>query len=516
MKYYLPKLICVLCLLPVFNQCNIDNDPPNILFILSDDHTAQAWGVYGGILDDYVHTPEISKLAEEGCILDNCFATNSICVPSRATILTGQYSHINGVKTLGGRLMPEQENMAKQLQTGGYQTAVIGKWHLKEQPTGFDYYCVLPGQGDYWNPVMKTAADWEEGGQSYEGFSTDVIAEMMIDWLEQRNPDQPFFALCHFKATHEPFDYPNRHKDLNADVDLPLPASLFDAGPETSGRVFTGQSLDNLKARYLNASEKLENQWGHQKYPGLPFSVEGLDNHEARIATYQKFVKDFIRCGAAIDDNIGKLMRYLEENDLTDETVVIYTADQGYFMGEHGWFDKRMIYEESSRMPFVIRYPKEIQGGTRNQDLITNVDFASLFADFAGIDVSYPMQGNSFRTILQGEQPADWRSYIYYRYWAHANHRPAHFGIRGERYKLAFYYGNGLTKEEDRIPAQDQYWEFFDLIEDPNENRNAYHDPVYKATINKMKKEILQQRKELGDLDVNNPEIRAIIEAHWD
>ncbi|MCF7973030.1 MAG: sulfatase [Phycisphaerae bacterium] len=493
--------------------------PPNILYIMGDDHTSQAWGIYGGILKNYVHAPNISRLAQEGCVLDNCLVSNSICVPSRAAILSGQYSHVNGVKTLGGHLPPERENIAKVLQRNGYQTSMVGKWHLKKEPSGFDHYCVLPGQGRYWNPVMKTRDNWQDnnrGGKAYPGFSTDVIADMTIDWIEKRDKTKPFFAMCHFKATHEPFDYPERFKDLYKDVDIPAPDSLFDQGPETTGRSFVGQSMDNLKKRYLAATERLKDQPGFMQYPGLPFSVEGLDNKAARMKTYQKFVKDFMRCGAAIDDNLGKLLKYLDKAGLAENTIVIYTADQGYFLGEHGWFDKRMIYEESIHMPFVIRYPREIPAGTRNRDIIENVDFSALFADYAGADYPNSMQGRSFRANLKGLTPKDWREYGYYRYWEHSKDRPGHFGIRGQRYTLAFYYGNGLKRNNYKAGEQPtRYWDFFDLQKDPHQLHNAYNDPSYRDIIQQMKAEILRQRTVLGDTDEDNPEIRAIIAAHW-
>ena len=493
--------------------------PPNILFILSDDHTAQAWGIYGGILEDYVHNPNIRQLAEEGCVLENCLVSNSICTPSRATILTGQYSHVNGVKTLGAGFTPEHYHIAKLMSAGGYQTSVIGKWHLQTEPTGFDYYCVLPGQGRYWNPVLKTKENWGhylEGGQEYKGFSTDVIADMCIDWIENRDPSKPFMAMCHFKATHEPFDYPDRYSDLYKDVDIPIPESFYDQGPKTTGRSFMGQSIDNLQKRYLDASLNPDQKRGFQHYPDLPFSVDGLDPEEARMKTYQKFVKDFMRCGAAIDDNIGKLMAYLEEAGLAENTVVIYTADQGYFLGEHGWFDKRLIYEESIHMPFVIRYPGEIPAGTRNKDIVENVDFSALFADYAGLEYPESMQGKSFRENLKGNTQKDWREYGYYRYWQHSKDRPGHFGIRGERYKLAFFYGNGLKSNAyAKGEEPDFYWDFFDLEKDPHELFNAYADPQYRDIIRGMKDELKHQRELLGDTDENNPEILEIINEHW-
>ncbi|GLR17084.1 sulfatase family protein [Portibacter lacus] len=492
---------------------------PNILFIMSDDHTSQAWGIYGGLLEEYVHNKNIKRLASEGCVLENCLVSNSICTPSRATILTGQYSHINGVITLGAGLSPDHINIAKVMGGGGYQTSVIGKWHLKQEPGGFDYYCVLPGQGRYWDPILKTKENWQDygkGGKPYKGFSTDVIADMAIDWIDNRDTTKPFMAMCHFKATHEPFDYPERFSDLYRDIDIPTPESFYDNSAETNGRVFKGQSIDNLKKRYLDATANPEKRRDYMDYPELPFVVDGLADDEARMKTYQKFVKDFMRCGAAIDDNIGKLLDYLDESGLAENTIVIYTADQGYFLGEHGWFDKRLIYEESIHMPFVIRYPKEIPAGTRNKDLIENADFSALFADYAGIDYPAEMQGVSFRENLKGNTPDDWRKYGYYRYWDHSRDRPGHFGIRGERYKLAFYYGNGLAVNKytpEEMPTK--FWEFFDLEKDPKEGHNAYNDPEYKDVIAEMKVEIMNQRKMLKDLDEGNEEMAQIIEAHW-
>ncbi len=488
---------------------------PNILFILSDDHTSQAWGIYGGILKDVVHTPNISRLADEGIVLDNCFCTNSICTPSRATILTGQYSQHNGVYTLADALSPDSMNIAKVLHENGYQTALVGKWHLKKQPAGFDYFNVLPGQGRYWNPILKNKENWEDGyggGKEYKGFSTDVIADLSIDWMKNRDKTKPFMMMCHFKATHEPFDFPDRFKHLLDSVEIPEPASLFDAGPETTGRTFKGQVLENLRDRYL---ENTRNPDYWAQYPELPFSVDGLSAKEQRRKTYHKLVKDFIRSGAAIDDNIGKLLDFLEAEGIADNTVVIYTADQGYFLGEHGFFDKRLIYEESLRMPFVIRYPKEFNGGQRIDDIILNIDFAALLADYANIEKPGFVQGSSFRENLKGTTPNDWRQSMYYRYWLHSVDRPAHFGIRNQRYKLAFFYGQPLsmkgTQQETTAPA----WEFFDLQKDPKELHNAYGEAEYDAIIAQMKEELIKLRNECGDTDDKYPVMQEIIENNW-
>ncbi|MFT7033126.1 MAG: arylsulfatase A-like enzyme [Cyclobacteriaceae bacterium] len=508
-------VICAV-LLAILGCSSEKRTQPNILFIMSDDHTAQAWGIYGGVLKDHVKNDNISRLADEGAILNNVFCTNSICVPSRASILTGQYSHKNGVYTLSQGLSPDSMNIAKSMQRSGYETAIIGKWHLRKKPSGFDHFMVLPGQGRYHDPILKTQNDWQDGnkgGVAYKGFSSDVIGDFSLEWLSQRAKDKPFFLMTHFKATHEPFDYPERYKDLYKGVEIPEPASLYDFGPETTGRTFSGQRLDYLTERWVRASAN--GNTSNMKYPGLPFSVEGLDSVQMRDKTYQKFVKDFMKCGAAIDDNIGRLLDYLEKSGEAENTVVIYTADQGYFLGEHGFFDKRMIYEESMRMPFVIRYPKEIKGGSRIDDIILNIDFASLFADYAGNNNSDFGQGKSFRSNLEGNTSDEWRKSMYYRYWAHTGVRPAHFGIRNERYKLAFFYGQPLglagTKNEPTEPA----WEFYDLQKDPNENHNAYRETEYSQVINSMKKELLQQKANVGDTDDLFPEMELLLEKNW-
>jgi len=489
-----------------------ENKRPNILFIMSDDHTSQAWGIYGGVLKDYVQNVNIKRLADEGIVLNNSFCTNSICVPSRAAILTGQYSNRNGVYTLNDALEPDSLNIAKILQEKGYKTALIGKWHLKKEPSGFDYFNVLHDQGRYWDPILRTKENFNKESKEWDvhkGFSTDVITDLSLNWLDTIDKKEPFLLMCHFKATHEPFDYPERFSHLYKDITIPEPGNLLDFAPETTGRSFVGQKLEILEWRWKQATKDPEAWWC--KYPGLPFATEEMDSIATRKYTYQKLVKDFMRSGAAIDDNIGKILDYLEESGLAENTVVIYTADQGYFLGEHGFFDKRLIYEESLRMPFVIRYPKEIPAGKRLDDIILNIDFAALFADYANVQIPSTMQGKSFRKNLIGETPTDWRKTAYYRYWQHAPVRPGHFGIRNERYKLAFFYGlplnmTGVSKNTT-IPA----WEFYDLLEDPNENKNAYDNPMYTGIISEMKEELNKQRMLYGDTDENYPVIEEML-----
>ncbi len=513
-------LIAISTLILVLNckprETSIKETRPNILFIMSDDHTSQAWGIYGGVLKDHVKAPNIARMAQEGMVLNNAFCTNSICVPSRAAILTGQYSNKNGVYTLSDALHPDSLNIAKLLKNNGYQTAIIGKWHLKKEPSGFDYYNILHDQGRYWDPILRTKKNFykpKEQWDVHKGFSTDVIADLSLKWLDTIDRSEPFMLMTHFKATHEPFDYPERHNDLYKDVKIPEPESLYDFSPETTGRSFVGQKLEQLAWRYEQASNDPDKWWC--KYPGLPFYTQELDSIQARKEVYQKLVKDFMRSGAAIDDNIGKLLDYLEAKGLAENTVVIYTADQGYFLGEHGFFDKRMIYDESLRMPFVIRYPKEIEAGKRLDDIILNIDFPALFADYAGIELPNSMQGKSFRKNLKGDTPDNWRKSAYYRYWTNHPVRPGHFGIRNSKYKLAFFYGQSLDMTGSSKKSTEPAWEFFDMEKDPKENYNAYFDPDYQDIIGEMKEELIHQRNLVGDTDAKYPEMHEIFKQHW-
>ena len=515
-----PKYAAAVGILPVTAGCT-DRAPqehPNILFILSDDHTSQSWGIYGGILAPYAANDNIARLAAEGCVLDNAFCTNSISVPSQAAILTGQYSHLNGVYTLDDALRPEQDNIAKRLQQAGYRTALIGKWHLKKEPAGFDYYSVFHDQGTYRDPVFKTAENWMDddkgvGGAVEKGFSTDLVTDKAIRWIKERDRTKPFSMFCHFKATHEPCDFPERFAHLYDGVRFPEPENLLEFGPAKSGRTFAGQPLETMAWRWNKAYTDPENWWTY--YPELPFcGVEG-DSVANRRAIYQKLVRDYLRCAAAIDDNIGRLLRTLDEEGLAENTVVIYVSDQGYFLGEHGFFDKRIMYEEPLRMPFVIRYPKEIPAGTRNGDIVTNVDFASLLADYAGAEPPQQAQGRSFRSNLAGDTPQEWPRSMYYRYWTQHEIRPAHMGIRNDRYKLIFFYGDrlGMTGSDDCVSTPS--WEFYDLRTDPHENRNQYGNPAYAEVIGAMKREMLELRRQYKDTDEGSARMREIMETHY-
>ena len=502
----------------VSKESTVDQpDKPNILFILSDDHTAQAWGIYGGVLADYVQNRHIRRLASEGTVLDNCFCTNSISVPSRAAILTGQYSHRNGVYTLDDSLATSLPTLATTLQKGGYHTALVGKWHLKSQPQGFDYYSIFHDQGEYVDPTFINSTDPWPGnrnfGERVHGFSTDIVTDKAIKWLKQQDKEQPFLMCCHFKATHEPYDYPARMKHLYDGVIFPEPDNLLDWGPETTGRTFEGQTLETIGRNWMKASDDPDKWWC--RYPGLPFSTKGVNRTVARKATYQKLIKDYLRCGATVDDNIGRLLATLDEMGIANNTIVVYVSDQGYFLGEHGFYDKRMFYEESARMPFVIRYPEKVPAGKRLNDLILNVDFAPTLIDLAGMNEMEGVQGRSFRPNLCEQTPADWRKSIYYRYWTQHSIRPAHIGIRNDRYKLIFLYGDKLhtmgSSDEVSVPS----WEFFDLQSDPKENRNAYNDKKYTSIIKEMKKELLKLREECGDTDEHSLRMKEIIKTNF-
>jgi len=486
---------------------------PNIIFIMSDDHAANAIGSYGSHLAAVVKTPNLDRLADEGARLNNCFCTNSICAPSRAAILTGQYSHRNGVYTLHETLEPEYPNVAKEMQKNGYQTAVIGKWHLKVDPSGFDYWNVLRGQGRYQNPILRGK---DQGEREYPGYSTDVITDLSLDWLRNRDPEKPFFLMSHFKAPHDRWASAERFDGLYADTKIPEPDNL----------------LDDYRHRFQGAKEvwsTLERMVPDNYFPYVDMEeLEGMGRDQTRRYVYQKFLQKYLSCAQAIDDNVGRVLDFLDSSGLSQNTVVIYTSDQGVFIGEHGLFDKRFMYDESLRMPFLIRYPREIQKGTVSDELIENTDFAPLFLDYAGADIPDYMQGRSFRGIIQGRTPPDWREATYYRYWMHMSHFaiPAHYGIRTKRYKLIFYYGLGLgmpdtefvrrwVEGSPKIESTQPEWELFDLEKDPREMNNVFNDPSYREVVAGLKKTLLERKEAIGDTDESYPELMEVTRRYW-
>ncbi|MEL7340418.1 MAG: sulfatase, partial [Bacteroidota bacterium] len=424
---------------------------------MADDHSSQAFGVYGHELDAYVRRSQFERLAQEGMRLNRVYCTNAICVPSRAAILTGQYSHRNQVYTLSDALDTNRIHLGHLMQQAGYQTVIVGKWHLKTEPQGFDYFNVLPGQGRYHNPILKEKGqDWGEQGQEYQGFSSDVITDQTLDWLADREEQEPFFMMCHFKAVHEPFDFADRYQTLYENDRLPLPSSLReDLSHRSEGSREKGIFIQDLMLRYLNRAEF---------YPKPALDTTGMSEQEKWEATCQKLRKDYLRGVAGLNDNLGRILDYLDEQGLADNTIVIYTSDQGYFLGEHGYIDKRWMLEESARMPMLIRYPKGVKAGTQNDDLILNVDFAPTILDWAGMETPDTMQGSSFRDLVEWEKVADWRKSFYYRYWMQER-RPAHFGVRDDRYKLIFYYGLPLDRVQGSTPSPPG-WELYDRFAD--------------------------------------------------
>ena len=482
---------------------------PNILYIMSDDHTAQAISAYGGFLGTYLPTPNIDRIADEGVRLDNCFVTNSISTPSRACILTGQYSQKNGVYTLNDVIDRTRPNVAKDLQNAGYQTAIIGKWHLGTEPAGFGYYNVLPGQGRYHNPLMIKIGDWDKGTNGrqqqteYGGHSTDVIANDAIGFMQSIDRDKPFFLMCHFKAPHGPWEPAHRFLNLLEGITIPEPDNLLD---QYEGK---GQYTQQLQMSMEHLGDR------RLKDKTIP---ENMTRDEIRHWAYQHFIKDYLRCVAGIDENVGRILKYLDDNGLTENTIVIYTGDQGFFLGEHGWFDKRLIYEEALRMPLLIRYPKEIKKGTVNSDMVMNLDFAPLFLDYAGVSKPSYMQGESFRKNLTGQTPANWRTSMYYRYWMNndgAHHVPAHYGIRTERYKLVYYYALPLGMKGANKSTLTPEWELYDLQNDPAEMHNIYNDPAHQNLIVQLKKELLQLKEKYEDRDSQYPEMVEINQKYW-
>lgn len=455
---------------------------PNILFIMSDDHGKQAIGSYGSVINE---TPHMDRIADGGMRLDNCFCTNSICSPSRATILTGTYSHVNGVLAFNpfdGR----QITFPKLLQAAGYQTAVIGKWHLGQggvsAPQGFDYWNVLPGQGLYHNPEMI-----EMGTRRvFEGYVTDLITDMSLEWLKNRDRSRPFCLLTHHKCPHRPWEPDAAHAEMYADYDIPVPANFDD---DYAQRASAAAAAKMRIERDLTERDLKE--------PPPP----GLSYEELKHWKYQRFIKDYLRVVASMDDGIGRMLDYLEAEGLDENTIVIYTSDQGFFLGEHGWFDKRFMYEESLRMPFLIRYPEEIEPDSSCDRIVLNVDFAPTFLDYVGLPVPARVQGRSIRPLLQGKIPADWRTSMYYRYWLHLSHHGvyAHYGVRTEEHKLIYYYAQALGTpgaiDEDEPPE----WELFDLRHDASEMRSVYGKPGYGAVTSALKAELRRLRREVGD-----------------
>ncbi len=507
-------------------QAKNETARPNIIYIMADDHTSQAIGAYGGRLAALNPTPNIDKLASEGILFKNTFCNNSICTPSRASIISGQYSQTNGALDLDGHIDPDKQYLPQEMKKLGYSTAMIGKWHLEAEPAAFDFYKVLPGQGKYFDPSFyeKGKGAWEKNEVKYTGYVSDIITDITIDYLKGRDKTKPFFLMSHHKAPHDFFEYAPRYENYLANVEIPEPASMYNQ-PYWGSEGTRGRN-DSL-IHYIGTSVSDRNT--HRSYV-KDFLKDSIHGPLATHLAYQVYLKKYLRCVKGVDDNLGRLFDYLKKEGLWENTIIIYTSDQGMMLGEHDLQDKRWMYDESMRMPFIVHYPKMIQAGRTTELLTNNTDFAPTMIELAGGKTPGYMQGHSFINTLMGKPEVDWRTATYYRYWMHIIHHyvPAHFGIRTLDYKLIFYYGSFWRPKEDyqNFYWAKQYegidrdtppaWEFYDLKNDPEELHNRYNDPAYKEIIARLKVELKKQREALNETDKNFPAIQKIVDANWD
>lgn len=468
---------------------------PNILLIFADDLTCQAISAYGEkrhLLD----TPNFDRLAREGMRFDRCLVTNSICGPSRATLLTGLYSHRNGFyNNTNSRFDGAQTTFPKLLQTAGYQTALIGKWHLVSDPTGFDHWHILPGQGVYYNPPMIRNGE----PLQHEGYVTDVITDLSLEWLAQRDPDKPFLLMCHPKAPHREWLPALRHLGWDGDRPHAEPETLFD---DLAGRSRAVREHDmGLERTYNDVDAKLTEPhgltpeqlvaWNAYYQPrNEAFCQAKLQGRDLVRWRYQRYMHDYLGCVKAIDESVGRLLDALDEQGLTDNTLVVLASDQGFYLGEHGWFDKRWIFEESLRTPLMIRWPGVARPGSVNHDIVSLIDLAETFLDAAGLPIPAEMQGRSLAPLLRGETPSDWRRGFYYHYYEYPapHHVRPHYGWVTDRYKLVHYYAPDIDE-----------WELLDRQGDPLETRSFYDDPAYAPIRAQLHAELEQARADVGD-----------------
>ncbi len=466
---------------------------PNVLLLYSDDHAAHALSAYRAHLPyalDLPDTPNLDRIAREGMLFRNAFVTNSICGPARAAVLTGQYGHLSGVMTNAHHLHPTHVTFPKLLQNGGYQTALIGKWHLWERPAGFDHYEILRGQGTYYNPLLLSAED----SVRHTGYSQDIITDRALHWLQHtRAAEKPFLMMVHYNAPHRFWDPGPRQLDLYRDANLPEPATLFDDGARrafrndvaemTIAQDLTERDLKLIEPNNLTAEQLAEwRKW---------YDPENAAFHSAQLTgdaltrwKYQRYIKDYMRAVSGIDANVGRILADLERSGLLANTVIIYTSDQGFFLGDHGWFDKRWMYEESLRTPLLVRWPGVVRAGTVAEQLVMNLDLGQTILDMARVPAAPAMQGRSFLPLLQGKKPR-WRDAIYYQYFAYPDWHMVQrqYGVRDARYKLIHYYEAGR-------------WELFDLERDPHELHNVYDVARYDDVVKRMKRKLTALRAE--------------------
>jgi len=494
-------------------------DRPNVLFIFSDDHAPHAIGAYGGWLRSVNPTPNIDRLASQGMLFRNSFCTNSICGPSRAVILTGKHSHLNGFMRNGNKFDGTQQTFPKLLQKAGYQTAMIGKWHLSSDPRGFDHWQILPGQGQYYNPDFKTSA----GRKRIDGHCTDIVTDLALEWLKGRDSDRPFMLMCQHKAPHRTWMPAIRHLSLYNDIKIPEPPTLFDRwtdnasparhqemeidghmnivydlfGPPVNGwDPNKGKSVDKSGFRNLKkmTPRQLSAWQAGFAAQNEKLKRDGLEGKAFVRWKYQRYIRNYLRCIKGVDESVGRLMDYLKSTGLEKNTVVIYCSDQGFYLGDHGWYDKRWMYDESMKMPLIVRWPGVTRPGSVNTDLVQNLDYAETFLEMAGANVPADMQGQSLVPLLKGSKPK-WRDSLYYHYFEFPSYHMVakHFGIRTSRYKLIRFY-------------QFDEWEFYDLKQDPDELSNRYGDPKHAETIARLKRQLADLRTTYKD----NSDVRAM------
>ncbi len=467
---------------------------PNILYIMTDDHAAHAMSCYGSKVNK---TPNMDRIADQGVRFEHFFVTNSICTPARACVLTGKYSHINGVPVFN-RFDGSQPTFPKYLQQAGYYTGIIGKWHLGSDPTGFDHWEILPGQGRYFDPIFYDA----NRARTIPGYVTDVITDLAIEVLEKRPKDKPFMLMVHHKAPHRSWEPDEKHGAMFAGKQIPEPPTLrddyatrTDAIKENRQRVFDDMTNRDLKLKPPEGLNERElRQWLSSKPTKVEIEIDGrkkvLEGEELNAWKYQRYMQDYLACVQSVDTNVGRLLDWLDANGLADNTLVIYTSDQGFYLGDKGMYDKRFMYEQSLRTPFVARWPGVIRPGSVETAMTLNIDIAPTFLEIAGISVPSDIQGRSFLPLLQGQAPADWRTSIYYRYYHDPGHHNTarHYGVRTKTHKLIYFW------------KKDQ-WELYDLVNDPDELNNLYGRPEYNELTEQLKAELYRLKKEFKDED---------------
>jgi arylsulfatase A-like enzyme len=472
----------------------VANPRPNIVFIFSDDHSIQTIGAYGARLSPFCQvqgvTPNIDRLAERGGLFVNSFCGNSLCSPSRAAILTGLHGHANGVMTLGRPIKDGMWTYARALRGAGYQSAVFGKWHLGSTIPEFDEWLILPGQGRYNDPVFESP----KGNRTFTGYTTDIITDLSLDWLRRRDRTKPFFLAVQHKAPHRNFIPPPRYFSWLDEVTVPEPATLFDdyanrASPARNQKMSIDRDMTMAGDLKISAQQAAEPGYAARNADLARRKPEGRDLVSWK---YQQYVKDYLRCVKAVDDSVGRIVEALQREGLAENTVVIYSSDQGFYMGEHGWFDKRWIYEESVHMPFIIQWPGVVPPGTRFTPFIQNIDYAATFVDIAGGALPAGLHGRSFAPVLRGQVPADWRQSIYYHYYDPGHGVAKHYGVRTARYTLAHFY-------------QTNEWELFDNEKDPQQLRSVHGDPAYAGTVTEVTAELTRLRALYGDTDAIAP-----------